>query len=122
MKLNVGHFEKESTDDIPLADRPFLAAVEYINNNFAENITLEEISEKFHVSKSHFSRKFKEVTGIGFNEYILLVRIKYSELLLMETDLSITEISGKCGFNSSCYFTSVFKKYKGMTPFKFRKT
>ena len=121
MKLSVGHFEKESIDTIPNSERPFLAAVEYINNNFSENLTLEEIAEKFHVSKSHFSRKFKEITGIGFNEYILLVRIKHSELLLMETNLSVTEISGKCGFNSSCYFTSVFKKYKGMTPFKFRK-
>ena len=122
MKLNLNHFTKESNEFIPISDRPFLAAVEYINNNFEDNLTLEDMAERFHVSKSHFSRKFKEITGIGFNEYILLVRIKHSEFLLIETDYSITEISGKCGFNSSSYFTSAFNKYKGMTPFKFRKS
>ena len=96
-------------------------AVEYINLNFVSDISLESISKKFSLSKSFFSRKFKEVTGFGFSEYITLVRIKNAEKLLLEGNTSITEIAFASGFNDSSYFTLTFKKLIGVTPLKYAK-
>ena len=73
------------------------------------------------MSKSHFCRKFKFVTGLRYSEYVTNVRITNSEKLLRETNLPITEISERCGFNDSNYFASVFKRLKGITPYKYAK-
>ena len=93
---------------------------EYITENYSAEITLDELAERFSVSKSHLSRQFKATTGFGLNEYITIVRIKNAERLVLTTDLSMTEIATKCGFNDSNYFSSVFKKLKGVPPLKFR--
>lgn len=93
---------------------------EYITENYATEITLDELSKQFSVSKSHLSRQFKSTTGFGINEYITIVRVKNAERLILTTDMSITDIATKCGFNDSNYFSSVFKKLKGISPLKFR--
>lgn len=93
----------------------------YINSNFDKPLYEEEISNKFAMSKSHFSRKFKSVTGLRYNEYVKNVRITNSEKLLRETNLPITVISQMCGFNDSNYFATVFKNLKGITPYKYSK-
>lgn len=93
---------------------------EYITENYATEITLDELSKEFSVSKSHLSRQFKAITGFGINEYITIVRVRNAERLILTTDLSITDIATLCGFNDSNYFSSVFKKLKGIPPLKFR--
>jgi len=93
----------------------------YINDNFDKPLREEDTAEIFAVSKSHFCRKFKSVTGLRYNEYVTNVRITNSEKLLRETHLPITEISQRCGFNDSNYFASVFKRLKGITPYKYAK-
>ncbi len=97
------------------------SVTDYINENFDKPLREEEIAELFAMSKSHFSRKFKSVTGLGYSEYLTNVRITNSEKLLRESSLPITEISQQCGFNDSNYFASVFKKFKGITPYKYSK-
>ena len=98
------------------------SAVEYINSNFQLEFSLDELAKKFSLSKSFFSRKFKEVTGFGLFEYITLVRIKNAEKLLLKKDKSITDIAFACGFNDSSYFTLTFKKLIGTTPLKYSKS
>lgn len=93
---------------------------DYISENYSTEISLCDLSTQFSVSKSHLSRQFKANTGLGINEYITIVRIRNAERLLLTTDFSITEIATKCGFNDSNYFSSVFKKLKGVAPLKFR--
>lgn len=92
----------------------------YIGENFANEITLDNLCEEFSISKSHLSRLFKNSTGFGINEYITIVRIKNAERLILSTELPVTEIATRCGFNDSNYFSSVFKKIKGISPLKFR--
>ena len=82
---------------------------------------MEHICKTFSISEGYLSRKFKAVSGIGLNQYITYVRICHAEKLLTETNLSVTEIAEKCGFNGSNYFSSVFKKMKGMTPLMYKK-
>lgn len=92
---------------------------EYISSDYREEITLKSLSAKFAMSESYLSRKFKSVCGIGLNEYITYVRISKAEALLKGGELSITDVAAQCGFNDSNYFSSVFKKLKGITPFKY---
>lgn len=93
----------------------------YIYNNYEKKLTLDEMSDKFHISRSYLSKKFRAVTGFGFKEYIINVRIKNACTLLLETDKSITDIAFECGFNDSNYFGDAFRNVKGMSPNKYRK-
>ena len=93
----------------------------YIRENYGRTITLEELSIKFGISKEHLSRQFKSILGIGFNDYVTYVRIQNAEKLLKENKISMVEIASQCGFNSCSYFAAVFKKIKGITPYKYSK-
>lgn len=93
----------------------------YISDNYAAEISLDMLSEKFAISKSHLSRQFKSATGFGLSEYISLVRVKNAQRLLMTTNRPVTEIATACGFNDSSYFSAVFKKFLGSSPLRLRK-
>ena len=94
-------------------------AATYISDNYDSDLSLEFLSAKFAMSPSHFSKQFKSVTGIGLSEYINISRISAAEKLLSKSNMPITEIATRCGFNDSNYFAAVFKKLKGITPKKF---
>ncbi len=94
----------------------------FVNSEFAEEITAEQVAEQVNMSYSHFARSFKEVTGKTFTEYLNVTRVNEAEHLLTNTDLSIAEIAGKVGYNSISYFISIYKRYKGKTPLTERKS
>ena len=94
-------------------------AVKFIGNNYDQDITLNAIASKYAMSASYFSKQFKSVTGVGFNEYLNIIRVTESEKLLISGNLPITQIAMECGFNDSNYFAAVFKKIKGITPKKY---
>lgn len=95
---------------------------EYISENYSTDLKLNILAEKFAISESYLSRKFKELCGIGLNEYITYVRITNAEKILKNGKMKITEVAMNCGFNDSNYFSTIFKKLKGVTPFKYSKT
>lgn len=99
----------------PLSELMYKAVV-YINNNYAEDISAESVSEHFGLSYSYFSRSFKRVIGSSFRAYLNNVRINHAEQLIMNTSKSITEISELCGFENLSYFISVYRSLKGVTP------
>ncbi len=105
-----------------VSDKIIFEISEYINLNFEQDISLDNLCERFSISKSHLSRKFKTVAGIGLNEYITFVRISNAEKLLKNSNYSITQIAAMCGFNDSNYFSTVFKRLKGITPLKYSKS
>lgn len=96
-------------------------AISYVNEHYCEQLPLDLVAQIFSLSKSFFSRAFEDVTGFGFSEYVTLVRLKNAERLLAETELPITEIAFRCGFNDSSYFSSVFRRIIGISPLKHRK-
>lgn len=93
----------------------------YVYNNYDKQIYLNDVANQFHISRSYLSKKFKNVTGYGFKEYLLDVRIKEASKMLLETDKSIIDIAFLCGFNDSNYFGDAFRRIKGISPNKYRK-
>ncbi len=93
----------------------------YLNKNFDENITLNSLAERFSISPYHLSRTFKNTTGFNFVEFLNNVRIKEAQRLLRKTNLNITEISNKSGYNSLTHFGRIFKSNTGLSPSKYRK-
>ncbi|MDO5516790.1 MAG: AraC family transcriptional regulator [Clostridium sp.] len=93
---------------------------EYINKNYNKKLTLEHLSKKFSMSPYYLSRTFKDALDITFVEYLNFTRISASKKLILNTNLSMTEIAFEVGFESSTYFTKVFKSITNITPLKFR--
>ena len=95
--------------------------IEYIKANFSSNVSLADAAKMCSVSQEHLSRIFKQETGYGFSEYLMLIRFNHAEYLLKNDDLSITETANKCGFEDSNYFSYMFKKKHGVSPSEFKK-
>ncbi|WP_105617715.1 AraC family transcriptional regulator [Vallitalea okinawensis] len=99
----------------------FNKVLSYIEANFAIELTLESISEHAHMSKYHFCRMFKQMTGHTVSHYINSVRIQEADRLLITTDLSIGEIAFKVGFRDTSYFSRIYKQIKNISPTEKRK-
>jgi len=97
------------------------SAAKYISSHLNEDISLHSLAKIYAMSDSHFSRTFKQYTGLGISKYIKLKRLQKAEKMLVANEHTITEIAFDCGFNDSNYFISEFKKYRGITPLKFAK-
>ncbi len=96
-------------------------AVNYIRKNFASRITLNDVAEVCAITPEHMSRIFKKETGFGFAEYLTFVRLQHAEYLIKTKKMSITEISHRCGFEDSNYFSYIFKKKYGISPREMKK-
>ena len=95
--------------------------IEYIEKNYSDNLSIPGIAKHFSISESNLYRLFNHYTNMSINNYINYIRINKAEALLLETDLSVTEVAFRCGFNDGNYFSTVFKKYNGNSPSTFRK-
>ena len=97
------------------------SATEYINRNYAENLSVEALSKVLHISKSSLYEMFRKNFGCTVSGYINSVRIQKATVLLQTTDLPIEEISRRTGFSKASYFTRIFKSVMNTTPLKYRK-
>jgi AraC-like DNA-binding protein len=95
--------------------------VDYLDDNYQQNLTLDLLAERFMISKYYLSRMFKEVTGFTLIEYLNGVRTKQAQTMLRTTALNVTAISEKVGFDNITHFGRVFKTITGWTPLKYRK-
>ncbi|MBC7888985.1 MAG: substrate-binding domain-containing protein [Ferruginibacter sp.] len=103
-------------------DRKFVSEFSSIvESNIAnENFSVDDICKEIGISRVQLYRKVKAVLGYNVNDYILTVRMQKAKYLLLNEDLSISEISYKVGFSSQAYFATVFKSKFGLTPKGFR--
>lgn len=95
-------------------------AVHFLNNHIHEKITRKEISIQLDVDEDYLTRIFHLEMGMGLWDYLNMLRLDEAKKLLLYTGLSVKDISKKCGFTSSNYFSNTFKKRFGMTPGKVR--
>lgn len=98
----------------------FLAVCSYINEHCTEDLTLDEVANLIGFSKYHFTRLFKQFTGVSFYKYLNQKRIACAEKLLVNPDISITVVSLQSGFSSLSAFIRMFKIIKNCTPTEFR--
>ena len=95
-------------------------ALEYIEENYKNNLTVREIANKCFMEYSYFSRIFKLITSMSCCDYINFLKIKKSEILLLENELTVTETATECGFDNVSYYIKKFKFFNGITPKKYK--
>ncbi len=93
-------------------------AMTFINNNYAQNISLEVISDSLKIHKGYLCRIFKQETGQNITDYIINTRIAEAKKLMEGTSMKLYEISEKVGFSSPQQFSLYFKRVTGKTPGK----
>lgn len=93
---------------------------DFLDEHYMDPITLEMVSDIAGFSKFHFSRIFKQCSGYNFYDYLSYLRIKSAENLLLNPEITITEISLQSGFSSLSTFNRTFKKIKNCTPSEYR--
>ena len=95
--------------------------IQYLNTNYMENITLEQIAEREFLSPSYFSHFFKLNMGVSFFNYLTGIRMNHAVNDLISTNLTMEQIAANNGFANSRYFVDCFKKKYGMLPKEYRK-
>lgn len=96
-------------------------ATNYIEKNFDQDLTLEEIAKEVHLNSSYLSHIFKEEMGCGFTDYLTETRLDKAQELLRNSNQNVTAIANQVGYKNANYFSQVFKKKNGLTPTEYRK-
>ena len=91
-------------------------AIEYINNNYHKDLTLEQFAEKLFMSTGYFCRSFKKYAGEGYATYLTKIRLKKARERLMSGKYTVAEVARMVGFRDASYFSSVFKKHYQQSP------
>ena len=95
-------------------------AKQYIEDNYGQDISLDEVSRSVDISPYYFSKLFKEGTGQTFIEYLTNLRMQKARRLIEEGELSMKEIGMKVGYADANYFSRTFKKNVGVSPTDYR--
>jgi len=95
-------------------------AIEYIHANLADSVRLEDIAGAVGLSVFHFSRTFRDTTGLAPHRYLIGARIERVKALLLDSGLSLAAIAEEAGFSDQSHMSKVFKRLAGMTPKHFR--
>lgn len=119
------HIHKKMQRTIPnrhIHIRPeILASIDYMNQNYHTNISLEDSARVATMSSSNFLRLFKQQMGLSPHQYLTNLRLTNAEYLLSSSDLSVSEIAQQVGFIDPLYFSKAFKKFSGKSPLEYRK-
>lgn len=97
------------------------SVMQYIDAHLFEEMSLVQLAEKAHMSRSHFSALFSELNGLPVWEYIISRRIAHAAHLLQSTEMTVTDIALHCGFNTAANFNHAFKKQTNKTPTQYRR-
>lgn len=98
------------------------AAVQFIQENYQNDIGIREIAQSLTISESRLSHVFKQNTGYTVGDYVQNVRMKQACLLLSDPTVKVYEVAGQVGFKDQRYFSVMFKKLVGMSPREFQNT
>jgi AraC family transcriptional regulator len=93
---------------------------DYVRERIAEDISVESLAELLELSSFHFSRMFKQVTGMSPLQFVKRQRIVRAQKLICETSRSFIEIALEVGYTSPSHFAKVFRRVVGVTPTEFR--
>lgn len=94
--------------------------LQYINQHYTENFSLQELSQELHLNKYYICHCFKEITGYTVNNYVISKRIEEAKKMLQATHEPVGIIAEKLGFNTAVHFSRAFKKFAGVPPQRYR--
>jgi two-component system response regulator YesN len=110
----------ESPGYVPQNEQRFRKMLDYIRAGFREKISLRELSERFFFSEHYICHLFKKFTGGTFAAYLLSLRIEAAKRRMETTDLPLRVIAEESGFTEGAYFSRVFKRVCGVSPYEYR--
>lgn len=121
--LRLWRYRGFDTDKAPdeKKDRDIETITEYIAENLALPLKVEELAASCHMSYSYFAKKFKDIYGKSCKEYIEYMRVSKAKDLLLFTDFDLSFISQETGFSDCSHLIRTFKKFEKLTPKQFRK-
>lgn len=94
--------------------------IRYMQEYYAEPLTLETLAHTFHYSAPYLSKHFRRETGASIIDYLIGIRMRRAAALLQKTKVSLHEIAASVGYTDVSYFIRIFKKHTGMTPKQYR--
>ena len=97
------------------------SALAYVDEHYAEKISLDGVVEHIFINRSYFCQLFKKEVGLTFGNYVEHIRIENAKRLLASTNLPILNVAEQTGFNNQAYFTKVFKKATDISPLQYRR-
>ncbi len=113
---------EEHTDVLYKTRTEFIRNVtKYLDEHYMEPVTLQELGRTFHISHYHLSHLYKQETGLSPMRYVMHRRIGEAQNMLMNSEMQVSKISARVGFEDNCYFSSTFKKQVGLTPSEYRR-
>lgn len=115
--LMFGHMRAYMVDNTRHLD----AALTFLNENYASNVTLRMLARHLGLTESYCSKYIREKTGMTFIEYLSALRVNYAKQLLIGSESNITEIAYQTGFSSVQTFNRVFRRVSGMSPSEYRR-
>jgi AraC family transcriptional regulator len=107
---------------VGLVDRRIRRSIELMHTQIDQDLTLRALAAASYLSPFHFARLFKKLTGASPHNDLAGIRATKAQLLLAETDLSVTEVGARVGYLSGSHFTKAFRLATGATPREFRKS
>lgn len=112
-----------SIETVLKTEQSFLTRLDdYVLDNITQaNLRISAIAEHFHMSERSLSRKLNAIVGSSPKQYLMSIRLKHAETLLIKSEYSLKEIVVSAGFNDSAHFSRVFKTHYGLTPSNYRK-
>lgn len=109
-----------NTEVAALPLHPISQAQEYIRSKIGQHLTIEQVAQRLCMSRTSFTRQFRERTGKSFSEYVNDYRFEHAQMILKETDLSIEQVGKSVGV-SAAYVRTLFQERLGISPTAFRK-
>lgn len=113
--------DKKTTDAVTVAGNYITLFVDYIHNNYSNDISISEIADHLNINRSHLFKLFRHNMNMSPQNYLINYRLNKACELLRKSSYSISEISYLIGFNSPSYFSKIFSKYKKKSPIDYRK-
>jgi len=95
-------------------------AVDYLQDHYMDEVTLEAMCERVHMSAAYFSRLFQKETGVTFTAYLTKLRLQEARRLLRHTEYPVYDIAERAGYRNTRYFMKLFKETVGLTPTEYR--
>ena len=112
---------KFENDSAATSNKTIFSVLSFINEHFRENISVEDIANKFFLNSNYFCSLFRKETGVKCSDYIRNLRMNHAVRLVTLTKIPITDICSETGYNSISSFLRDFKKQFGISPTKMRK-